>query len=150
MTKSDKKSTDTKATEKKPRAAGSRRKRLTGDVAKAVRAALDKKAVDVVVLDLRGTPAFTDFFVLCSGLNQRQVKAIADAVEESLRAAKVRPAHIEGYDRAEWVLMDFFTFIVHVFTPQTREFYSLERLWGDAERIEVSDEPATPRTKDAD
>ena len=89
------------------------------------------------MLDLRNTPAFTDFFVLCSGLNQRQVKAIADAVEEALRAAKVRPAHVEGYDRAEWILMDFFTFIVHVFTPQTREFYSLERLWGDAERIEV-------------
>ena len=119
------------------------KKRLSGDVAKAVRAALDKKAVDVVVLDLSNTPAFTDYFVLCSGLNQRQVKAIADAVEETLRAVKVRPAHVEGYDRADWVLMDFFTFIVHVFTPQTREFYSLERLWGDAERIEVKDpEPA--------
>jgi ribosome-associated protein len=125
----------------KRRASGAKR-RLTGDVAKAVRAALDKKAQDVVVLDLRGTPAFTDFFVLCSGLNARQVKAIADAVEETLRAAKVRPAHIEGYERADWVLMDFFTFIVHVFTPQTRAFYSLERLWGDAERIEVSDEPS--------
>ncbi len=118
------------------------RKRLTADVTKAVTAALDKKAFDVVVLDLRGTPAFTDFFVLCSGGNQRQVKAIADAVEETLRAAKVRPAHVEGYDRAEWVLMDFFSFIVHVFTPQTREFYSLERLWGDAERVEVTEEPA--------
>src|SRR5688500_6848289 len=117
------------------------KKRLTGDVAKAVRAALDKKAHDVVVLDLRNTPAFTDFFILCSGLNQRQVKAIADAVEETLRAAKVRPAHVEGYDRAEWILMDFFTFIVHVFTPQTREFYSLERLWGDAERTEDADTP---------
>ena len=126
----------------KRRSAGGTKKRLTGDVAKAVRAALDKKAGDVVVLDLRSTPAFTDFFILCSGQNQRQVKAIADAIEERLRAAKVRPAHIEGYDRSEWVLMDFFTFIVHVFTPQTRAFYSLERLWGDAERIEVSDEPA--------
>ena len=65
------------------------------------------------------------------------MKAIADGVEEALRAAKVRPAHVEGYERAEWVLMDYFTFIVHVFTPQTRAFYSLERLWGDAERIEV-------------
>ncbi len=122
------------------RSTAAKPKRLSGEVARAVRAALDKKAHDVVVLDLRNTPAFTDFFVLCSGQNQRQVKAIADAVEETLRAAKVRPAHIEGYDRAEWVLMDFFTFIVHVFTPQTRAFYSLERLWGDAERIEVSDE----------
>jgi ribosome-associated protein len=132
--------------DKKPRRT-SRGKRLTGDVARAVKAALDKKAQDVVVLDLRGTPAFTDFFVLCSGQNQRQVKAIADAVEEALRAAKVRPAHVEGYDRAEWILMDFFSFIVHVFAPQTRQFYSLERLWGDAERIEVSDEP-TEKTAD--
>jgi ribosome-associated protein len=118
------------------------RRRLTADVARAVRAALDKEAADVVVLDLRKTPAFTDFFVLCSGQNPRQVKAIADAVEEALRAMRIRPAHIEGYDRGEWVLMDFFTFIVHVLVPQTREFYSLERLWGDAERIEISDEPA--------
>jgi len=116
------------------------RKRLTSEVARAVRAALDKKAMDVVVLDLRQTPAFTDFFVLCSGQNPRQVKAIADGVEESLRAARLRPAHIEGYDRAEWVLMDFFSFIVHVFSPHTREFYALERLWGDAERIEISNE----------
>jgi ribosome-associated protein len=131
------------AAEKRPRRTGGR-KRMAADVGKAVRAALDKKAVDVVVLDLTDTPAFTDYFVLCSGLNQRQVKAIADGIEETLRAAKVRPAHIEGYDRADWVLMDFFTFIVHIFTPQTREFYSLERLWGDAERIEMKDaEPAT-------
>jgi ribosome-associated protein len=114
-------------------------KRLPGDVSKAVKAALDKKAIDVVVLDLRGTPAFTDFFVLCSGTSNRQVKAIADGVEDALRAAKVRPNHIEGYDRAEWVLIDCFTFIVHVFTPQMRAFYGLERLWGDAERIDVSE-----------
>lgn len=106
---------------------------------RAVRAALDKKALDVVVLDLRGTPAFTDFFLLCSGSNMRQVQAIADAVEESLRAVKIRPSHVEGYDRAEWILMDFFTFVVHVFTPQTRTFYSLERLWGDAQRIDVAE-----------
>jgi ribosome-associated protein len=115
-------------------------RRLTGDIGRAVRAALDKKASDVVLLDLRRTPAFTDFFVLCSGQNTRQVKAIADAVEEALRGAKVRPSHIEGYDRAEWILMDYFTFIVHVFTPQTRAFYSLERLWGDAERIEIAED----------
>jgi ribosome-associated protein len=124
----------------KRRTATSTKKRLTGEVGKAVRAALDKKAGDVVVLDLRGTPAFTDFFILCSGQSQRQVKAIADGVEDALRTAKIRPSHVEGYERAEWVLMDYFSFIVHVFTPQTRTFYSLERLWGDAERIEVSDE----------
>jgi ribosome-associated protein len=116
------------------------RKRLPADVARAISAVLDKKASQVVVLDLRHTPAFTDFFVLCSGQNSRQVKAIADSVEEALRAAGVRPAHVEGYDRADWVLMDFFTFIVHVFAPHTRDFYSLERLWGDAERIEINDE----------
>jgi ribosome-associated protein len=132
-----------KTTEKRRTSTGGR-KRLTGEVGKAVRAALDKKAQDVVVLDLRHTPAFTDYFVLCTGLNVRQVKAIADAVEDALRAAKVRPAHVEGYERAEWVLMDYFTFIVHVFTPQTRAFYSLERLWGDAQRIEVSEDSALP------
>jgi len=125
----------------KRRTTTSTRKRLTGDVGKSVRAALDKKAQDVVVLDLRHTPAFTDYFVLCTGLNARQVKAIADAIEESLRTTKVRPSHIEGYERAEWVLMDYFTFVVHVFTPQTRAFYALDRLWGDAERIEVADDP---------
>jgi ribosome-associated protein len=124
-------------TEKKARRPA---RKLTGEVAKAVRAALEKKASDVLVLDLRHTPAFTDYFVLCSGQNQRQVKAIADAIEEALRAVRVKPAHVEGYDRADWVLMDFFTFIVHVFTPQTRAFYSLERLWGDAERIEVGED----------
>jgi ribosome-associated protein len=117
------------------------KKRLTGEVARAVKAALDKKATDVVVLDLRNTPAFTDFFILCSGNSTRQVKAIADAVEEALRAAKIRPAHTEGYDKGEWILMDYFSFIVHVFSPQMRLFYSLERLWGDAERIDVTDEP---------
>ena len=122
--------------EKTPRAAS--KKKLTGDIAKAVKAALDKQARDVVVLDLRHTPAFTDFFLLCSGQNTRQVHAIADAIEEALRAVKVRPAHVEGYARAEWILMDFFTFIVHVFSPATREFYSLEKLWGGAERVEVS------------
>jgi ribosome-associated protein len=120
-----------------------RSKRLAGDIAKAVRAALDKQAREVVVLDLRHTPAFTDFFLICSGQTQRQVHAIADAIEEALKSAKIRPSHVEGYDRAEWVLMDYFTFIVHIFTPPMREFYSLERLWGDAERIAVSDAGAT-------
>lgn len=119
------------------RKAGSSRK-LTGEVARAVAAALDKKATNVLVLDLRKTQAFTDFFVLCSGQNPRQVQAIADGVDASMKGAKIRPAHVEGYDRAEWILMDYFSFIVHVFAPQTREFYSLERLWADAERIEVA------------
>ena len=133
----------------KPAARNSRAKKLTAEVSKAVQAIHDKKGADVVVLDLRNTPAFTDFFVLCSGNSQRQVKAIADAVEEALRAAKLRPAHIEGYDRADWILLDYFSFIVHVFTPQTRSFYALERLWGDAERIEVSDAPVLDKSPSA-
>jgi ribosome-associated protein len=123
------------------------KKRFPKDVAAAVQAALDKKASDCVVLDLRNTPAFTDFFILCSGNSQRQVKAIADAIEEALKALKVRPAHVEGYERGEWILMDYFNFIVHVFSPPMRLFYSLERLWGDAERIEVSDEEPAPPVK---
>ncbi|CAN5880975.1 hypothetical protein BH18ACI5_BH18ACI5_24470 [soil metagenome] len=126
-----------------------RTRKLTAEVSKAVQAVLDKKGADVVVLDLRDTPAFTDFFVLCSGNSPRQVKAIADAVEDALRAAKLRPAHVEGYDRADWILMDYFSFIVHIFTPQTRSFYALERLWGDAERIDVSDEPSREKTPTA-
>ena len=135
-------------TERRSSTTTTARTRLTDEVRTAVVAALAKKAVDVVLLDLRNTPAFTDFFMLCSGHNQRQVKAIADAIEEALKAEKIRPAHVEGYERAEWILMDYFSFIVHVFSPPTREFYSLERLWGDAERIDVSDEP-TPSDRSA-
>jgi ribosome-associated protein len=123
-----------------------RRPRLPKDVSAAIAAAQDKKASELVVLDLRRSSAFTDYFLLCTGQNQRQVKAIADAVEESLKRAKLRPAHIEGYDRADWVLIDYFTFIVHIFTPSTREFYGLERLWGQAVRITV-DEPEVEATK---
>lgn len=108
----------------------------------AVSAASAKKASDIVVLDLRGTAAFTDFFVLCSGQNVRQVKAIVDALEEQFRLAGTKPAYIEGVDTSEWVLLDFFDFVIHVFTPQMRVFYSLERLWGSAERIDIEDETA--------
>ncbi|HEY2431159.1 MAG TPA: ribosome silencing factor [Vicinamibacterales bacterium] len=130
--------------ENKPRPAPkppqrSTRAGLPAEIVKTVQAAFDKKAFDVVVLDLRKTPAFTDFFILCSGQNARQVQAIADAIEESVRAVRLRPSHVEGYRKAEWILMDFFTFIVHVFAPQTRDFYSLERLWGDAERHALTD-----------
>ncbi|HET9372483.1 MAG TPA: ribosome silencing factor [Vicinamibacterales bacterium] len=111
--------------------------RLSSDLKLATAAAHDKKAVDVIVLDLRKASAFTDHFVICTGANVRQVKAIADGIEESLRKKGAKPALVEGYERGEWVLLDYFDFIVHVFTPATREFYSLERLWGDAERIEI-------------
>jgi ribosome-associated protein len=75
----------------------------------------------------------------------RQVQAIADAVEDSLRKTQVRPAHVEGFERAEWVLLDYFDFIVHVFSTERREFYALERLWGSAERVELPEEPGRKR-----
>jgi len=137
--------TKKRATTATTKAAGSRKK-LPSEVTSAVAAALDKKASDIVVLDLRHTPAFTDFFVVCSGQNSRQVKAIADNIEDTLRQAGVRPAHVEGYDRGEWILMDFFTLIVHVFAPQKRDFYGLERLWGDAIRIEMADDAPAPKS----
>jgi len=103
----------------------------------AVSAAEDKKANDIVVLDLRKAAGFTDYFVICSGQNPRQIRAIADAVTDTLASHAAKPAHVEGYERSEWVLLDYFDFIVHVFAPETRLFYRLERLWGNAERIEV-------------
>jgi ribosome-associated protein len=106
-------------------------------ITRALRAAEDKKATDIVVLDLRKAAGFTDFFVVCSAGNPRQIRAIADAVMAALADEGVKPAHVEGYDRSEWVLLDYFDFIVHVFAPETRLFYGLERLWGNAERIEV-------------
>jgi len=110
----------------------------------AVRAASAKKAEKIMVLDLRHTSAFTDVFVVCTGQNARQVKAIVDSVEEALKALGQRAIAVEGYRGSEWVLVDYFDFVVHVFTPEAREFYALERLWGSAIRVDVSDEPARP------
>jgi ribosome-associated protein len=123
-------------TDKRP--SGGRPARLPSQIELAIRAAEDKKALDLVVLDLRKAAGFTDFFVICSGANTRQVRAIADAVVDTLGDEGVKPAHVEGYDRSEWILIDYFDFIVHVFGPETRTFYGLERLWGNAERIEAS------------
>ena len=114
--------------------------RLPFEVKLALAAALEKQAIDVKVLDLGKGIAFTDYFIICTGGNIRQVQAIADSVQDALKQKDVRPAVIEGYQHAEWILIDYFDFIVHVFTPATREFYSLERLWGDAVQIEI---PAT-------
>ncbi len=113
-------------------------RRLPAQVEHAIRAAEDKQAVNLVALDLRKAAGFTDFFVISSGTNPRQVRAIADGVMERLAAEGVKPAHVEGYDRSEWILLDYFDFIVHVFAPDTRVFYDLERLWGNADRIEVA------------
>jgi ribosome-associated protein len=103
----------------------------------AVDAATDKKGLDVVVLDLRKSDAFTDFFVIATGANPRQVHAIADGVEMALKGAHVRPSNVEGAKRAEWVLLDYFDFVVHVFSPSARAFYGLERLWATAKRIAI-------------
>jgi ribosome-associated protein len=111
--------------------------RLPEQIALAVAAAEDKKADGLIVLDLRKAAGFTDYFVICAGQNARQIRAIADGVMEALASRGAKPAHIEGYDRSEWVLLDYFDFIVHIFAPETRLFYGLERLWGNAERIEV-------------
>ncbi len=111
--------------------------KLPAAVEAATRTALAKKAEEVVVLDLRQTADFADFFVLLSGANQRQLVAIADGVLETLRGSGRRPAHVEGYPRGEWILLDYGSFVVHVFTPRTRSFYDLERLWGGARRLEI-------------
>ena len=110
--------------------------RVPSDVDHAILAAEDKKAEDLVLLDLRKADGFTDYFVICSGGNPRQIRAIADGIVETLAANGTRPSHVEGYDRSEWILIDYFDFIVHVFGRETRFFYSLERLWGNAERID--------------
>ena len=108
-------------------------------VRRAARAALDKKATDVVALDLRPGASFTDFFLLASAANQKQMVAIADAVQQTLREEdRLRPAHAEGYPRQEWILLDYGSFVVHLFTARMRTFYDLERLWGGATRLEVA------------
>lgn len=101
----------------------------------AVRSVLDKKAFDVVVLFLGDAHAFTDHFVVCSARSARQAQAVVDEIRRRLRHSPDAPSHVEGYDRGEWVLVDCFDFVVHVFTPDTRRFYDLERLWGEAARI---------------
>jgi len=120
------------------------RPRLPRAVQLAVEAALDKKGLEVVVLDLRKSDAFTDFFVIATGASARQVQAIADGVEMALKGAGVRPSNVEGSKRAEWVLLDYFDFVVHVFSPAARTFYGLERLWATARRIAVGDTPTEP------
>lgn len=109
---------------------------------RAARAASEKKAADVVALDLRQVQAFTDFFLICTGQNTRQVRAIADAVEAALGKYGETPAHVEGYDRANWILLDYFSFVVHVFAPDARAFYDIERLWGSASRLRLPDAAA--------
>jgi ribosome-associated protein len=112
--------------------------RLPAEVVDAVKAAASKKADHLALLDLRKAAGFTDFFVLATGNNARQIRAIAEAVEDALSLRRIKPSHTEGYDGTEWILLDYFDFVVHVFSAGTRRFYGLERLWGSATPIDIS------------
>ena len=111
---------------------------LDPDVQLAIRSASEKKAFDMIALDLRNIASFTDFFIIASASNQRQVQAIADAVIDQLKKQlEKRPVRIEGYKAAEWLLLDYGDFIFHIFNNEAREFYDLARLWRDARRVEM-------------
>lgn len=115
-------------------------KETRAQVAIAVRACQDKKATDLSILRLDAQASgFTDYFVLCSGANPRQVQAIADGIDQDLSATGVEPKHIEGFNQAEWVLMDYVDFVVHIFSESARKFYDLERLWKTAKRLQPAD-----------
>lgn len=106
-------------------------------VSAAIAACQEKKAEDISILELeKDSGAFTDYFVVCSGKNPRQIQAISDEVEERLKKAGMRPAHVEGYKQAEWVLLDYVDFVVHIFTGKARQYYDLERLWKSAKKLQ--------------
>ena len=105
-----------------------------------VRAAQGRKAVDLDVLSLKDVCSFTDFFVICTGTSTRHIQAIAEAIREELEKSGVSPAHVEGRHEAEWVLLDYLDFVVHIFSPRARQFYDLERLWKKAVKIPVGEE----------
>ena len=108
----------------------------------AAEAAASKKATDLVGLDLSGLDGVADFFLICSASSEVQVKAIAEAVEDRLRAIGARPWHVEGREGRRWVLLDYVDLVVHVFHEKTREYYLLERLWGDARKVDLGLEDA--------
>ena len=123
---------------------------LKKQVTAAIQACLDKKAEELSLLELeKGSGAFTDYFVLCSGTNPRQIQAIADEVELRLKGAGLRPTHTEGYNQAEWVLLDYVDFVVHVFSEKARKFYDLERLWKSAKRLGPADLKTAEKRKAA-
>ena len=119
---------------------------LKQQVQEAILACQDKQAEELTILELeKESGAFTDYFVMCSGTNPRQIQAIADAVDERLEALGLRVTHSEGYKQAEWVLLDYVDFVVHVFSEKARQFYDLERLWKSAKRLEPVELMAKPR-----
>jgi ribosome-associated protein len=109
-------------------------------IQRALHAAAEKKAIDLTVLDLRGVATFTDFFLIATGANKRQMQAIADEVVEQLKRNGTRAARVEGYQAAEWILVDYGDFIVHVFDEKARRFYDLEYLWREAKRLDITSE----------
>jgi ribosome-associated protein len=115
---------------------------LPAGVTRAAELALERKAQDVAALDLRGISTATDWFLLASGNSDIQVRAIAEHILGELRKEGVRPNHVEGLQGGRWVLLDFVDWVVHVFHPSAREFYQLERLWGDAPLHRIDDEGA--------
>ena len=102
-----------------------------------------RKAEDLAVIDLRGIADFSDYFIVCTGAADTQVRALADAVIEGLKSEGHRPWQVEGYDTRKWILIDFVDVVVHIFQPEERQFYSLERLWGDAPIEHIEDEGPT-------
>src|SRR5216110_41696 len=121
---------------------------LQRQVTEAISACQEKKAEEITVLELeKDSGAFTDYFVVCSGTNPRQIQAISDEVEERLNKAGMRPTHVEGYKQAEWVLLDYVDFVVHVFSEKARSYYDLERLWKSAKRLEPGDLTAVATRK---
>jgi ribosome-associated protein len=123
---------------------------LKRQISEAISACQEKKAEELTILELeKGSGAFTDYFVVCSGTNPRQVQAIADEVELRLKKTGPRPTHVEGYRQGEWVLLDYVDFVVHVFSEKARRFYDLERLWKSAKRLESSDLAARPKPRRA-
>ncbi|MFZ3330228.1 MAG: ribosome silencing factor [Candidatus Acidiferrales bacterium] len=116
---------------------------LDPEIRLAVEAAQDKQALDISVLNLRGSGAFADYFLLCSGSSQPQIQAIGEAIEEKLGRQGRHVAHREGKSSAEWVLLDYGYFVVHIFSERARQYYDLERLWRNAERVDFH-EPVNP------
>lgn len=112
---------------------------MTPQLREAVWAAQDRKALDLSVLDLRGSCSFTSYFLICTGTSTRHTQAICDAILEKLKKSGHAPTHVEGYTQAEWILVDYLNFVVHIFSERARHFYDLERLWKNAPRLPATE-----------
>lgn len=114
---------------------------ISNDIVRAcIRLIQSKKGRDITILDVRGITDVADYFILCSAASEVQVKAISDMLVEGMEVQGYRPWHVEGYESLKWVLVDFVDIVVHIFRPESREFYGLERLWGDAPKIAIEEE----------